>query len=331
MKYDDVSKLRNVQVYLDNIDIETLVIFSQTTIKKCNITLNNPSLKCISTKEITKVTDKIDKKIELYKGIKQVLSVGGGTATDIGKYISNKLNIKFICVPTMLSTNSYATDKVALIVNDKKVTLNAKLANLILIDKNIMEHATEFNLYGVADILSIYTALKDWDLSIKENNEVKTKEYDIAAELLDETIKYILNNDYETIASNPEKLFYLIGEAGHITNIYGCGKPESGSEHIFAKELESLIDIPHGIAVCNGIILMSIAQNNYSEDILNCFKKLKLFEKTKSFGVTNELIEKAFFNLKPREDRYSIVNTIYDKKELKEKIIEEFKQVDRGI
>ena len=234
------------------------------------------------------------------------------------------------CIPTMLSTNSYATDKVALIVDGKKRTLDAKLPDLILIDENIMKKAYEFNVYGLADVLSIYTALKDWDIAVEENSERKDEMYNIAKKLLNKTVNYILDTSYDNIINNPEKLFYLIGEAGHITNEYGSGKPESGSEHIFAKELESMIDIPHGISVANGIIIMSIAQNNFSPDIYDCLKKLKLFEKGNKLGVKIELIEKAFNQMLPRNDRYTIVNSLINDINKKTIILEKFRRVIRS-
>ena len=267
--------------------------------------------------------------LEKIKEFEMVISIGGGTAIDIGKYISFLTSKKMICIPTMLSTNSYSTDKVSLINNkNKKITLNAKIPDLILIDDKIMRNVKSYNLYGIADILSIYTDLNDWNFAIKYNNEDKNEIYNMSKRLLNKTIKYILNNNYEDIINNPEKIFYLVGEAGHITNIYGSGKPESGSEHIFAKELESLIEIPHGIAVSYGIVLMSIAQDKFDNNIYNCLKKLKLFEEGKKFRLNYNLIEQAFENITPRLDRYTIVNTLYNNETKKEEVLNKFKELE---
>lgn len=330
MKFDSVSKLRDVPKYLSNIDEKVLIIYSPTAVKENKIPINKENFILFSTKEITKNVDEIEKVINSNICFEQIISIGGGTAIDIGKYISYITSKKIICIPTMLSTNSYATDKVALIVNGKKRTLEAKLPDLILIDENIMKKAYEFNLYGLADVLSIYTALKDWDIAVKENSEKKDEMYNIAKKLLNKTVNYILNTSYDNIIDNPEKLFYLIGESGHITNKYGSGKPESGSEHIFAKELESIIDIPHGISVANGIIIMSISQDNFSSDIYNCLKKLKLFEKSSKLEVEIKLIKKAFYQMLPRNDRYTIVNSLVSDINKKRIVLEKFKKVIRS-
>ena len=329
MKFDDVSKLRDVTKYLENIKEKSLVIYSKTSIIKNNIPINNKNFILISTHEITKKIDNIKLMLEKIKEFEMVISIGGGTAIDIGKYISFLTSKKMICIPTMLSTNSYSTDKVSLINNkNKKITLNAKIPDLILIDDKIMRNVKSYNLYGIADILSIYTDLNDWNFAIKYNNEDKNEIYNMSKRLLNKTIKYILNNNYEDIINNPEKIFYLVGEAGHITNIYGSGKPESGSEHIFAKELESLIEIPHGIAVSYGIVLMSIAQDKFDNNIYNCLKKLKLFEEGKKFRLNYNLIEQAFENITPRLDRYTIVNTLYNNETKKEEVLNKFKELE---
>lgn len=329
MSFDDISKSRDVPKFLDNINKKSIIIFSETSIRINKIKLDNSMFYNISTHEITKDVDNIDKYISKCNEYQNIISIGGGTASDIAKYLAYKTEKNLICIPTMLSTNVYSTNKVALIKNGIKNTLNAKIPDLILIDETIMSKAIDNNLYGLADVFSIYTALKDWDISIKNNSEKKTKEYYMSNELLEETITYINTNSYDEIVNNPKNIFYLVGRAGEITNLYGSGKPESGSEHIFAKELERIIAVPHGIAVANGIILMSIAQNNYSDDIYYCLNKLKIFKKNKRYGINVNILKEAFFNLVPREDRYSIVNKIYLDNLLKETTFNKFEKILR--
>ena len=330
MKFDDIREFKDVSQYLNSLKSKVLIIFSKTAVKVGNIHLNKENFILYSTNEVTKEVLKIENLIKTAPYFEEIISIGGGTATDIGKYISFKTHKKLTCILTMLSTNAYATNKVALIIEGKKSTLEAKLPDLILIDKKILKLSSQFNVYGIADVLSIQTALKDWEIAIKENNESSDKMYDAAKKLLEDTKEFILNNSYEDIVNNPEKLFYLIGESGEITNKYGCGKPESASEHIFAKELESLITIPHGIAVAHGIILLSLAQDNFSEDIYNCLEKLKIFENSHKFGVNFDLIKKAFNNMKPRVDRYTIVNSLVNNDKKRIEVLEKFQRIIRG-
>lgn len=328
-KFYDVAKKTNVFEFVEKImnNENVMIIFSPTSIKKMNLCLSNHKCFIADTHSITKNVEKIDVFIK-DKIFNMVLGIGGGTACDIAKYISNKKDTKCICIPTMLSTNVYSTDKVALLVNGDKTTLNAKLPDEIILDVNILKKSTQENLYGVADILSIATALYDWNLSISYNGEVLDKDvYVLALKLLNEVKFFILNNDLNDITSNIDRIFYYIGQAGHITNVYGTGRPESGSEHIFAKELEKTINIPHGIAVAIGIIIMSLYQQNLDLQIVDCIKKLSIFHDIEKYRITQEMLKDILLNLKPRSDRYSIINLFNNDENKIDSILNEFKNI----
>ena len=136
-------------------------------------------------------------------------------------------------------------------------------------------------------------------------------------------MQYILNNSYETIKNDIFKMFNFIGTVGHITNLYGSGRPVSGSEHIFAKSLEQRVLVPHGISVALGIIIMSLYQNNYTQEIEKCFEKLKIFDYADKYNITKKLIINNLEELKPRDGRYTVVNYINKKDEKIRQRIEE--------
>lgn len=326
----DVAKEMQINQYLKNLKENALFIYSPTSLNKTNID-NNYIIK-ENWHNISKDIKKIDEYIKKLKGIDTVISFGGGSTIDIGKYISYKLNIKYICIPSMLSTNSYSTNKVALIDNGKKITLQAKMPDEIIIDNNILKLSKNENLYGLADVLSIYTALYDWKIANEDINEKIDKNiYNQANMLLDEVLQFINNNSFDTIIEKNMELFKFIGIAGYITNLYCTGRPESGSEHIMAKEIERNIDIPHGMSVSVGILLMSNVQKRFSYNIYNAIIKMKIFENSQEYGLSKELIRNCFSNLLPRKDRYSIVDRCYKNKLLKNESIIKFFDIIEGI
>ena len=158
--FNDVVEEGSSRKYIENLKQNELIIYSPTSIEKNNIK-NNQCL-MVNWHDLTKNINKIDEFIKKNNTISSVVSYGGGSTIDIGKYIANKLGIDFICIPTMLSTNSYATDKVALIKENKKITLNAKIPDKIIIDNELLNLSKDENIYGLADVFSIYTALYDW-------------------------------------------------------------------------------------------------------------------------------------------------------------------------
>ncbi|MBR6137024.1 MAG: iron-containing alcohol dehydrogenase [Bacilli bacterium] len=293
--------------YLNNLNGKVLFIYSPTSKEINNLELNNNYI-IFNTKELTQNVDELENRIKELGKFDKVVAFGGGTAIDQAKFFGSRLNKKVIVIPTMISTNAYATDKVALYENNKKVTLLAKDPDIILLDKEILKRSTLKNVYGLVDVLSIYTALNDWDLAIEYNNEDISIEYSYAHKLLLETLSFINNHTYEEIINDTHKIFELVGKAGIITDIYGSGKPESGSEHLFAKELEAIKRVPHAISVSNGILLMSLLQNKFSEEVLSAIRKLRVFEDEHLYGINEELLKEAFFNVKVRPDRFTIVN-----------------------
>lgn len=325
----EVVQNYNSKKYIANLKQNELVIYSPTSIKKSNID-NNQCL-MVNWHDITKNIDRIEEFIKNNKNITTVVSYGGGSTIDIGKYIAYKLNINFTCIPTMLSTNSYATNKVALIKENKKVTIEAKIPETIIIDDKLLNLSKEENIYGLADVFSIYTALYDWEIAQKDINEIIDYNiYNMADKLLQDVIKFVNNNKFEDIVKNSIKLFEFVGIAGYITNLYGTGRPESGSEHIMAKEIERRINIPHGMSVSIGILAMGLMQNRDISEIVKAIKKLNIFEKVDKYGLNKEIIEKSFVNLKSREDRYSIVNRYENKVEEKQKILKKLYSIIDG-
>lgn len=336
MNYNDITRIVNVNEYLNNLNVLCLVIYSETSLQKNEIDLSNNNFVLYSTKVITKEKKKIDDFFKNTKEYEKIISIGGGTATDIGKYLSYKFKKDLICIPTMLSTNAYSTNKVALKVNNKIETLDAVLPAEILLDINILQNSLEKNLYGMADIFSIHTALNDWRLASEFNKENITSEFKWAQQLLDLTVGYVISEKIDKIKNDAMMIYKLIGESGEITNKYGSGKPESASEHIFAKALEKEIKIPHAIAVANGILVMSIAQNFYMSDgfdikIYKALEKLEIYKLNKKYNITYDLIDNVFLNLKPRKDRFSVVDLIYKDEDKKNSVLVEYKKIFENI
>lgn len=306
--YKDVVVEKKSIKYLEKLDENTLVIYSPTSVNKIDI--ENIKCQMVNWHSISKNKICIDNFIrKITCDINEVVAFGGGSVIDIGKYIANNIKTRLVCIPTMLSTNSYATNKVALIENGKKVTIDSKMPDEIIIDNQILKLSMQENIYGLADVLSIYTALKDWKIANEDINEkIDYVIYDKSERLLNSVIRFIDSKSLKEIEKDNLELFNFIGEAGYITNEYGTGRPESGSEHILAKEIEQKIDIPHGISVSIGIIIMSIIQNQYNENIVKAIMKLKILDKGKEYGLNMNIIVDSLKNIRQREDRYTIIN-----------------------
>lgn len=243
-------------------------------------------------------------------GFDAVYGLGGGTAIDMAKYIAKINNLPCIAIPSMLSTNVFATNKVATTRKGKKATEDGVLPETVYIDPWYLKESADQNYLGLIDAFSISTALADWKLAHEAGVEPIQWDFFNRANRL---LKKVMRNSVDRPAI--KQIVANLAEAGYITNDYGCGRPESGSEHIFAKELEERIRIPHALSVAMGIMLMRTLDGNpevSGDDLSRCFRQLGVFHQLKLFAnahpeLRDTLVE-ALANLKPRPDRYTILD-----------------------
>jgi glycerol-1-phosphate dehydrogenase [NAD(P)+] len=307
--FQDITQVRSVADYISSLNHDSLVIYSPTSLE--HIDLNNTKVHMIDSRIFGRSVSFIKALAQSKRTYTNIVSLGGGTATDVAKYIAYQSNATFTCIPSMLSTNAFATNKVALVVDGEKITLDAKLADRIILDASLLHTSPQQNLYGLADVLSIHTALKDWELAEKSGVETLDRNiFNQAKNLLGKVQDFVANTDANHLSYEIPELFAYIGESGYITNLHGTGRPESGSEHIFAKALEKRIDIPHGVSVSLGVLLMSLLQDNYSSAIAKTINRIGTLKFIEELGITREVVEEALANIKPREDRYSVINEV---------------------
>lgn len=306
--FKDVTIAGNAASTLNLLSDDTLLIYSPTSLRMTGATKLRPNMvNCHTLAEDVSIIEAFCKK----RTYRQVMSIGGGTAIDIGKYVATLYSCKFICVPTMLSTNAFSTDKVALVNGGKKFTFNAKTPDKIIFDNALISKAGKNNIYGLCDVLSIHTALYDWDLAEKHGKEkINQHTYQIAQSLLKKTMEFIVCIPKNEDQLDLRAIYEIVGESGYITNTHGSGRPESGSEHIFAREMESKIQVRHGISVSAGIALMSTLQNNMTSKLMFCLEKLGTLQAIRDSVELQDAVRKTLLDIEPRQDRYSILDLV---------------------
>ena len=247
------------------------------------------------------------------KSMRLVIGLGGGTALDFAKYIAHSLDIDWVAIPSMLSTNVFATDKVAVIDSTGKHTEPGKLPVRVIFDDNYLEKSSRENLYGLVDVFSIYTALTDWQIALKADNlKIDEPIYNRAKNLLLTALKSAQSAEVELYG-----IKYVVTEAGYITNDYGSGRPESGSEHIFASALELVHPMPHALAVTLGMYIMDYYQRLQFPDITKAksltinqipFLKLGIIDAINQLKLNWNTVLGVLTSLKPRKDKFTAVN-----------------------
>lgn len=285
-----------------------LVIFSPTSVAKAGAQQEINDLGSyampaigINYESLTSAFDDYD----VYVGF------GGGTAIDIAKFLSQR-NPPSTCVaiPSMLSTNVFATNKTAAVYNTHKKTVDSKLPDTVILDYDLLKKSMQENIFGLADALSIHTAVRDWLIADRKGAEPVSYKFigwDIS--ILYKTQEIVKNitshfpDDAETVIQG---IFDVLLQAGYITNEWGCGRPESGSEHIVAKYIEELVSVPHAVAVTCGIAIVSQLQKNHVA--VTELMSLGMFDAVRNSEVTKEVLIQALQNVKPREGRYTVID-----------------------
>ncbi len=178
--------------------------------------------------------------------ISEVYGVGGGSACDFAKMASGLLDIPLYLVPSILSVDAPFTRAAGLrtVTNGRvgvRYTGDASLRlKKLIIDSNLLNQAPKIlNNSGVGDIVSIVTAIWDWNEACYRQGE----EYDENIASFSLQIVNNLINHVDEIYEGSDKGYQILSECFSeevaLCEGWGNSRPEEGSEHYLAYNIES--------------------------------------------------------------------------------------------
>lgn len=296
-------------------------------LSKTGISVDTVLVNKVTTKEVLMV----EKQIENWKP-SIILAVGGGTKIDAAKLSSSCQGIPFISIPTTLSHDGIASPLASVKGSGKPYSVMAQAPLAIIADIDIIAQSPWHSVIsGCGDVISKYTAVKDWWLAHSEREEYYG-EY--AASLALMSTKLMIEKASLIKPENNEGLRLLLEaliSCGVAMSIAGSSRPCSGSEHLFSHALD-IIDAPramHGEQCGVGSILSAYLHNANWKRIRNTLKKIGAPTTAKELGIENENIIKALeMAPKIRPERYTILHKLnlnrkeYEKASKKTGIIE---------
>ena len=211
-----------------------------------------------------------------------VYGIGGGLAVDTAKYVAAVKGLPLVALPTILSTDAFLTDATGVRENGCVHYLPTKAPDTVIIDMDVLCNApASMRASGAADVLSIATALWDWQEAEKmganpSNQQLTPQAIGIASTLL----QTLLDNAREIGRGTPTGLKLLLDLlCMEVQLCYQCGhsRVEEGSEHYFVYAIENHLapaedggpdhetengaPILHGELVGLGILLMAVLQS----------------------------------------------------------------------
>ncbi|MCF0226838.1 MAG: NAD(P)-dependent glycerol-1-phosphate dehydrogenase [Methanobrevibacter sp.] len=261
-------------------------------------------VKKASFDSVSEVEDLIDKNTT-------VIGVGGGTVIDVAKLSSSNKGVYFISMPTTASHDGIVSPLASIKDSTNNTSQKAQAPIAVIGDSEIISKSP-FRLLaaGCADLISNFTAVKDWKLAKRLKNIAYSES---AASLSIMSAKMITNN-IESIKPNLEAsariVLKTLFSSSMAISIAGSSRPASGSEHKFSHALDLILDKPalHGEQCGIGSILMMKVYGDNWKCIRDNLKSIGAPTTAKELGIDDEYIIEALTKAHTiRPDRYTIL------------------------
>lgn len=245
----------------------------------------------------------------------QVLfGVGGGTIIDAAKVSSVSHNIPFVSIPTTVSHDGIASPLASIKGSEKPYSILAQAPMAIIADTDIIAQAPwRFVISGCGDVISKFTAVKDWKLAHFETGEYYGG---YAASLALMSAKLVTENAELIVYRQQDGLRVLLEaliSCGVAMSIAGSSRPCSGSEHLFSHALDIVNKnhAMHGEQCGVGAILTSFLHGSNWQRIKKTLKQIGAPTTAEELGVENADVVKALHTAtKIRPERYTILHKL---------------------
>jgi glycerol-1-phosphate dehydrogenase [NAD(P)+] len=206
-----------------------------------------------------------------------IVGFGGGTACDTAKYLGWKWEMPLIISPSIISVDAWLCRSIAVRIDHKVHYIGDVIPERLLVDYGTIRQAPAFlNRAGIADVISITTALGDWQIArnnfgAKFDQDVFDRAKKIAAKLMDQPIliRDVSDEGVKAIIDG------LVAEV-ELCEEWGNARPEEGGEHFLAYNLE---EITHGhyihgnLIAINILVVLKLQRDKAAFDL----KKIKAF------------------------------------------------------
>ncbi|MFH1773490.1 MAG: NAD(P)-dependent glycerol-1-phosphate dehydrogenase [Methanobacteriota archaeon] len=270
-----------------------------------------------SMDEVEKVKNLLHK-----KKIDFIAGVGGGKVIDIAKLAAKESSLEFVSIPTAASHDGIASSRASIKHNRNTVSIAARAPLGVIADTEIIRKAPyKLTASGCGDVISKFTAVKDWELA----HRLKGEEYSEYAATLSLMTAKIIMNSCDVIRKNREegirKVVKALISSGVAMSIAGSSRPGSGSEHKFSHALDMIAPKPalHGEQCGVGAIMMMYLHGGDWKKIKNSLGRIGAPTNAEKLGIEEKHIIKALTKAhKIRPSRYTILGKGLTEKKARE-------------
>jgi glycerol-1-phosphate dehydrogenase [NAD(P)+] len=242
-----------------------------------------------------------------------LVGVGGGKPIDIAKMASDELELGFISVPTAASHDGIVSGRGSVPEGDNRHSVAAEPPLAVVADTEIIANAPwELTTAGCADIISNYTAVRDWQLA----HRLQNVEYSEYAGALSQMTAEMLVDNADSIKQGLEESAWVVVKAlvssGVAMSIADSSRPASGAEHLFSHQLDRIAPDTalHGHQVGVGSILteyLHTGETGRWRNIRDALSHIGAPTTADELGVKPDDIIDALTTAHEIRDRYTIL------------------------
>lgn len=240
-----------------------------------------------------------------------VLGVGGGKVIDVAKLSSFNQGVYFVSMPTTASHDGIVSPLASIKNPNTSISVTAHSPIAVIADSEIIAQSP-FRLLaaGCADLISNFTAIKDWELA----HRLKNESFSESAAALSIMSAHLITDNITDIKPNLEPSARIVMKSlfsgGMAISIAGSSRPASGSEHLFSHALDKILEKPalHGEQCGIGTIMMMYLHGGDWRIIKNALEAVQAPTTAADVGIyDDEIIDALVMANKIRPDRYTIL------------------------
>jgi glycerol-1-phosphate dehydrogenase [NAD(P)+] len=242
-----------------------------------------------------------------------LVGVGGGKVIDVTKMAAEDVDKGFVSVPTAASHDGIVSGRASIPEGDTRHSVRAEPPLAVVADTEILADAPwELTTAGCADIISNFTAVRDWQLA----NRLKNVEYHEYAGTLSQMTAEMLVENADSIRPELEESAWIVTKAlvssGVAMSIAGSSRPASGAEHLFSHQLDRIAPDPtyHGHQVGVGSIMTEYLHTGPKgrwRSIRDALASIDAPTSAEELGIEADVIIEALTSAHEIRDRYTIL------------------------
>ena len=240
-----------------------------------------------------------------------VLGIGGGKVIDVAKLSSFNQGVYFVSMPTTASHDGIVSPLASIKNPDTSISATAHSPIAVIADSEIIAQSP-FRLLsaGCADLISNFTAIKDWELA----HRLKNESFSESAAALSIMSAHLITDNVSNIKPGLEASARIVMKSlfsgGMAISIAGSSRPASGSEHLFSHSLDKILDKPalHGEQCGIGTIMMMYLHGGDWKSIKDSLKAVQAPTTAAELNISDEeIVEALMMAHKIRPERYTIL------------------------